>query len=89
MNELEKDYSVAIASINKKLAAAGKLIEEAGEIGEAAGIPMLNVDPYDYENGEYTNEELEELEETLYNIEFGPLLNAMDAVGWRTSSLFC
>lgn len=89
MSNLEKDYSIAVAAINAKLAEAGKLVEEAGKIGRDAGIEVLNIHPYLAENGEYTDDQLEELEDILYKVEFGPLLGAMDEVGWATSSLNC
>jgi hypothetical protein len=87
--KLEKDYNDVIKKINAKIKEAGKLIEEAGNLGKKAGIEMLNIHPVLYEDGEYTDEQLEDLEEITYNIEFSPLLNAMDEVGWATSSLNC
>lgn len=89
MSELDKKYDDVIKEINAKIKEAGKLIKEAGKIGKKAGIDMLNVHPYTYESGDYTDEQLEDLEEITYKIEFSPLLDAMDDCGWATSSLNC
>lgn len=89
MSKIEKDYSAAVADINAKISAAGKLIAEAGKIGKKAGIEMLNIHPYYYDSGEYTDEELEKLQSILDDVKFRPLLGAMDSVGWATSSLYC
>lgn len=83
MSDLESEFQEAVDQINAKIKEAAKLLTEARKIGKDAGIDKLTFDRWE-------DSELEEdVEEAMAEIDFGPLLDEMDAAGWSTSSLGC
>lgn len=78
----DSDFEEAVEKINAKLAEAGKLMAEAREIGKKAGFESLS--PINY-----CGSLSDEMYDALNEIDFHPILNEMDELGWRTSSLHC
>lgn len=87
MSDLEKEYAELAANINGKIAEAGKLLAEANKLADDAGVVFLTYNEWDTQN--LSEEEKEKIQFVSENISFRPVLNALSAAGWQTSSLYC
>lgn len=71
--KLEEQFAAVEADVHNKMRQAGKLIKEAAEIAEKAGLHLLG----EYGATEEFSDAVDELE------------SAMEKAGWRTSSWYC
>jgi hypothetical protein len=71
--KLEEEFATVEAEVHNKMRQAGKLIKEAAEIAEKAGLHLLG----EYGATEEFSDAVDELE------------SAMEKAGWRTSSWYC
>jgi len=88
MSKLEKDWDKTVKEINSKIKEAGKLLAEANELAEKAGVEYLTTScQWIYD--ELTDAEVRELQKKTKDIDFHPVLGELDVAGWATSSLWC
>jgi hypothetical protein len=83
MSDLDKDFEAVAEQINAKLVEAAKLLQEANKLGQDAGMEYL-AGSY-YLRDDLSREQCEMMDEIDYN----PVLRALDNAGWSVSSMKC
>ncbi len=83
MSEIDKDFDKVAEQINAKLEEAAKLLQEANKMGQEAGMEYL-AGSY-YLRDDLSREQCEMMDE----IDYSPVLRALDVAGWSVSSMKC
>lgn len=83
MSDMDKEFNEVVGRINSKIAEAAKLLAEANKLGKEAGMEVLGCSYYTMEDMS------EEAREKMEEINFRPLMSALEDSGWSTSSMKC
>lgn len=83
MSEIDKDFDKVAEAINAKLVEAAKLLREANKMGKDAGMEYLAGSYYLLED--LPKNQVDMMEE----IDYRPVLGALDEAGWSVSSMKC